>query len=106
MGYDSQVDLWSIGVIVYIILVGYPPFAADSAPMQLQKILTCQYELGEGWEFVSDAAKDFVKALLVKDPKKRLTAAQAMEHPWIKNAASGTTQLGRKNLASYLEQRK
>ena len=44
--YDSQVDLWSIGVIVYIILVGYPPFAADSAPMQLQKILTCQYELG------------------------------------------------------------
>jgi len=62
--YDKAVDMWSIGVILYILLVGYPPFYADSDPALFKKIMACDYSFGEGWDVVSDSAKDLIKHLL------------------------------------------
>jgi len=83
--YDKSVDMWSIGVILYILLVGYPPFFADSDPALFKKIMACDYSFGEGWENVSESAKDLVKNLLVKDVKKRYTTTQTLNHPWLKS---------------------
>jgi len=82
--YDKSVDMWSIGVILYILLVGYPPFYADSDPALFKKIMACDYSFGEGWDVVSESAKDLIKHLLVKDPKQRFNAGQALNHPWLK----------------------
>jgi len=92
--YDKAVDMWSIGVILYILLVGYPPFYADTDPQLFKKIMACDYAFGEGWENISDTAKNLVKSLLVKDPKKRLTASQCLAHPWF----SMNTELSSKQL--------
>jgi len=86
--YDKAVDMWSIGVIIYILLVGYPPFYADNDPALFKKIMACDYDFGEGWDVISDGAKDLVRHLLVKDPKKRFTAAQTLNHPWVKQSAA------------------
>jgi len=104
--YDKAVDMWSIGVILYILLVGYPPFYADNDPALFKKIMACDYDFGEGWDVISSVARDLVKNLLVKDPKKRLTAAQALNHPFIKGADSlGTKQLQMHKLKDYVSRR-
>jgi len=104
--YDKAVDMWSIGVILYILLVGYPPFYADNDPALFKKIMACDYDFGEGWDVISTTAKDLVKNLLVKDPKKRLTAAQSLNHPFIKGADSlGTKQLQMHKLKDYVSRR-
>ena len=87
--------MWAIGVITYFLLCGYTPFDCDNSMQEIQAILKADYafEPQEYWEKVSPTAKDFVRKLLVVDPAKRLTAYQALEHPWLMNAASenGTT---------------
>jgi len=104
--YDKAVDMWSIGVILYILLVGYPPFYADNDPALFKKIMACDYDFGEGWDAISAVARDLVKNLLVKDPKKRLTAAQSLNHPFIKGADSlGTKQLQMHKLKDYVSRR-
>ena len=83
--YDNSVDMWSIGVILYILLCGYPPFYADNAPALFKKIMDVEYDFDDpSWEDVSDDAKNLIRALLVKEPKDRLSAAQVLEHPWVK----------------------
>jgi len=93
--YDKSVDMWSIGVILYILLCGYPPFYADTDPALFKKIMAVEYDFnGEGWSTVSDQAKDLIKHLLVQDPKNRYTAEQVLNHPWIKDIGSlGNQQL-------------
>ena len=93
--YDKSVDMWSIGVILYILLCGYPPFYADTDPALFKKIMAVEYDFnGEGWNTVSDQAKDLIKHLLVQDPKNRYTAEQVLNHTWIKDGASlGNAQL-------------
>lgn len=87
--YDQAVDMWSIGVIVYILLSGYPPFYADSAPALFKKIMDVKYDFDDFvWDDISDSAKDLIRNLLVKDPKKRFTASQCLEHPWVKGSAA------------------
>jgi calcium/calmodulin-dependent protein kinase I len=82
--YDSSVDMWSIGVILYILLCGYPPFYEDNAPALFRKIMNVEYDFGDPvWDSVSEDAKNLVKSLLLKDPKCRLTATQILEHPWV-----------------------
>merc|ERR1712032_530456 len=80
--YGTAVDMWSCGVIVYILLGGYPPFDP-------------QY-----WDQVSDDAKDLIKKMLVVDPDKRLTASQALRHPWF---MVGDHELISRNLAKTLD---
>lgn len=84
--YTSQCDLWSLGVIVFILLVGYMPFAGSDERKQIHMIRSGTYLVKkERWAKVSSLASDFVKKLLVVDPDVRMTAPQALEHPWIKN---------------------
>lgn len=82
--YTVQCDIWSLGVIAYTLLIGQMPFASSRAAMarSVAKGSQCIFE-GEAWELVSPAALDLVTKLLVVDPRARLTAEQALRHPWI-----------------------
>jgi len=103
--YDKAVDMWSIGVIIYILLVGYPPFYADNDPALFKKIIACDYDFGEGWDAISDQAKDLVRKLLVKDPKKRLTATGVLSHPWIAGRDLSSKQLQMGKLKDFVTRR-
>lgn len=82
--YDKSVDMWSIGVIIYILLCGYPPFYADNAPALFKKIMDVKYDFDDpSWDEVSEDAKDLIRHLLVKNPEERFTAQQCKEHSWI-----------------------
>jgi len=83
-GYDKEVDLWSIGVITYILLCGFPPFYAETVPEVFEQILKAEYDYPEEyWGEISAEGKDFINHLLVVDPKDRLTAKQALKHSWL-----------------------
>ncbi|KAL9986398.1 hypothetical protein ACROYT_G000541 [Oculina patagonica] len=83
--YDTQIDMWAVGVIAYILLCGFEPFYDERGDQAMfQRILKCDYEfVTPWWDEVSENAKDLVKKLIVLDPKKRLTAGQALQHPWV-----------------------
>lgn len=82
--HDQSCDLWSIGVVVYILLVGYPPFMKDTQAELFQQIRTGTWGfLEEDWQHVSNEAKDLVKNLLVVDPAQRWTVEDALRSAWI-----------------------
>jgi serine/threonine protein kinase len=83
--YDKSVDMWSIGVITYILLGGYPPFQDESQYKLFRKIRKGKFEFHEEyWSEVSEEAKDFISSLLKVDPSNRMTCDQANEHSWLK----------------------
>ena len=82
--YDKAVDLWSIGVIAYILMCGYPPFNGANNKEVYASVKRGLYHFPAAeWGHVSHAAKDFVVRLLQTDPRNRMTAMQALRHPWI-----------------------
>ncbi|KAG7497437.1 calcium/calmodulin-dependent protein kinase type 1D [Solea senegalensis] len=82
--YSKAVDCWSIGVIAYILLCGYPPFYDENDSKLFEQILKADYEFDAPyWDDISDSAKDFISSLMEKDPAKRFTCDQALRHPWI-----------------------
>mmetsp|Transcript_9472 Transcript_9472/g.38724 ORF Transcript_9472/g.38724 Transcript_9472/m.38724 type:complete len:332 (-) Transcript_9472:94-1089(-) len=92
--YDKAVDMWSVGVIIYILLCGYPPFYADNAPALFKKIMDVKYDFEDpSWEDVSDDAKELIRHLLVKDPKERYTARQCLEDTWVQGNCSTNKNL-------------
>jgi calcium/calmodulin-dependent protein kinase I len=87
-GYDKEVDMWSIGVITYILLCGFPPFYNEKLQELFEQIMRADYDFPEDyWCDISDEAKDFISKLLVVDPKKRMTAKEALEHSWLSGHA-------------------
>ncbi|XP_031620259.1 calcium/calmodulin-dependent protein kinase type IV isoform X2 [Contarinia nasturtii] len=102
--YDKRCDLWSLGVIAYILLCGYPPFSGnceeDCGWNRGENCKNCQKLLFESiqegrfsfpdseWADVSNEAKDLIRGLLVKNAPKRLSAEAVLHHPWIKMAES------------------
>ena len=81
--YDEKADIWSIGIIMFILLSGRPPFNADNDLEIMRQIKVGHYSLKNRiWDNISTHAKDLIKGLLCYDPKKRLTARQAMDHVW------------------------
>jgi serine/threonine protein kinase len=84
--YGVECDMWSIGIITYILLCGYPPFRGKTTTEQFKKIVEGNYSFPSNkvWGHISEEAKDFVSKLIVQDPHARMTAAQALEHPWLK----------------------
>jgi len=86
VGYGPEVDLWSVGVISYLLLCGFPPFYGESLPEVFEQIMKAEYEFPEPyWNDISKEAKDFINKLLLVDPTKRSNATQALRHPWIQN---------------------
>jgi len=90
--YTNKCDMWSLGVTVFILLFGYMPFSGGDR-MQMKAIMRGDYEVRKkAWDLVNDTAQDFVKQLLVLDPDKRLSAPEALQHPWIVNRAQATSE--------------
>ncbi|XP_072922049.1 serine/threonine-protein kinase Chk2 isoform X2 [Hemitrygon akajei] len=85
--YSKAVDCWSLGVILFICLAGYPPFSDQNKEMALRdQIIKGHYKLiRDCWVNVSETAKDLVKKLLVVDPEKRLSTEEALNHPWMQD---------------------
>jgi calcium/calmodulin-dependent protein kinase I len=83
-GYGREVDLWSLGVITYILLCGYPPFYDQNNVVLFKQIMSGKYEFDRPWwDNISEKAKDFIRHLLVLDPAQRYTARMALNHPFI-----------------------
>ncbi|KAB2008430.1 hypothetical protein ES319_D10G097200v1 [Gossypium barbadense] len=84
-------DVWSIGVITYILLCGKRPFWDKTEDGIFREVLKNKPDFRhKPWPTISDSAKDFVKKLLVKDPRARLTAAQALSHPWVREGGDAS----------------
>lgn len=83
-GYGREVDLWSAGVVLFIMISGYPPFFDDDDTKLLSHIQSGEYEFQSPyWDAVSPLCKDLIEKLLVVDPSTRLTATQTEFHPWM-----------------------
>lgn len=81
----TATDMWSVGVMAYVLLSGLNPFAAESTTKMIESISSCEYVFdSEAFKDISLEAMDFVDRLLVKDRKLRMTAHEALEHPWLK----------------------
>ncbi|XP_063065165.1 MAP kinase-activated protein kinase 2-like [Engraulis encrasicolus] len=89
--YDKSCDMWSLGVIMYILLCGYPPFYSNHglamSPGMKKRIRNGQYEFpNPEWSAVSEEAKQLIKLLLKTEPTQRMTITEFMNHPWIKQS--------------------
>jgi len=83
--YDKACDIWSVGTVAYIMLCGYPPFNGRSDSDIFDAIMGGRLAFPKlAWSSKSDEAKDFMKCLMRMDPHSRLTAKEALEHPWIR----------------------
>uniref|UniRef100_A0A1J3HNX3 non-specific serine/threonine protein kinase n=5 Tax=Noccaea caerulescens TaxID=107243 RepID=A0A1J3HNX3_NOCCA len=84
--YGKEIDIWSAGIILYILLCGVPPFWAETEKAIFEEIIKGEVDFeSQPWPSISESAKDLVRKMLTKDPKKRISAAQALEHPWIRD---------------------
>ena len=85
--YGAKCDIWSIGVITYIILSGIPPFNGASDQEIMKKVKLGKFNFNDPvWKSISDQCKDFISKLLTLDQNARPAAEQALEHPWLKQA--------------------
>jgi calcium/calmodulin-dependent protein kinase I len=83
--YGPSTDMWSTGIILYILLCGFPPFYEEDEEDLYDAIIEGNFSYPDPyWTQVSDSAKDLISKMLVVDPKVRITAEQALEHPWVK----------------------
>lgn len=108
--YSNAVDMWSVGVITYVLLCGYPPFYAKEQRELFTQILNADYEFPEeDWAQISEDAKDFIRHLLVVDPNERMTATQALHHKWLADDAAngaGASVAIKDHLNKYNERRR
>ena len=97
--YDRSCDIWSIGIVAYILLCGYPPFNGDTNRGVFESITKGKLVFpAQAWSNKSGLVKDFITCLLRKDPRSRFTVQEALMHPWI---ASRTTQCDQESDTKY-----
>ncbi|XP_043909945.1 calcium/calmodulin-dependent protein kinase type IV-like isoform X2 [Protopterus annectens] len=108
--YGPEVDMWSVGVITYILLCGFEPFFDSRGDQYMySKILNCDYEfVSPWWDDVSMNAKDLVCKLIVLDAQKRMTVHQALQHPWVRGTAANFAHMDstQKKLQEFNARRK
>ncbi|XP_022112093.1 serine/threonine-protein kinase 33-like [Acanthaster planci] len=103
-GYSQQCDVWSIGVIAYMLLSGYPPFTGRDEDGLYEEIRRGELDFsGAVWRKVSDEAKNAIQGLLTVDPAHRLTASELLHHPWI-TGEKGSDNDGPKNVLEMMKQ--
>ncbi|KAM8774826.1 myosin light chain kinase 2, skeletal/cardiac muscle [Rhynchonycteris naso] len=94
---SDKTDMWSMGVITYMLLSGLSPFLGDDDTETLNNVLSGNWYFDEEtFEAVSDEAKDFVSNLLIKDQGARMSAAQCLAHPWLNNLAEKAKRCNRR----------
>jgi len=83
-GYTPACDIWSIGVITYVVLSAHIPFDGQTENQVFQKILRAQYRFPSPmWDEISAEAKDFIAKIFVVDVKARLSVTECLDHPWL-----------------------
>ncbi|KAI0244556.1 hypothetical protein L0F63_007069, partial [Massospora cicadina] len=105
-GYSTPVDLWSCGIVLYFLLSGYTPYQGSDQISLMESIKNDQLQfLDDDWDDVSNEARDLITLLLNPDPKARLTARQALEHPWLRNSQETPSNLQPKLLKNRNSQK-
>lgn len=103
--YNEKCDIWSCGVIFYILLTGIPPFNGANDEEILSKVLDGYFHFKPPtFKSVSSQCKDLIRKLLSYDVKKRITATEALSHPWFKTAGESEYELDQEimaNLANF-----
>ena len=90
--YDEKCDMWSVGVITFILLSGSPPFGGKNEKDIMNTVKSGKYNFNNpAWKNVSDLAKQFIERLLEMDPSKRMSAAEALHHDWMKKVIERKT---------------
>lgn len=102
--YDQQSDMWSVGCIVFLLLSGNLPFMGRSQKELFRKIVAGKFTFApEDWDHISAEAKDLVKRTLVLDPDERMTAMDALRHPWLKTSRDQLDQSQLESTAKRLK---
>lgn len=94
--YSFPVDMWSCGVLIYVLMSGRLPFSGDTIEDVLKNVAACNGAVDfpmEKWSHVSPMAKDFIQKLLAPNPADRLTANEALSHPWLKSCSLPQTKV-------------
>jgi len=87
--YDTMCDVWSLGVMLFVFLCGYPPFEGDNNKEIFKNVVKQELEFDPiDWDSVSAEAKDLVSKMLTKDPSKRISAEDCAKHSWFKKLHS------------------
>ena len=104
--YTEKCDIWSCGVILYVLLSGIQPFQASNRSELFKKISQGAYKLsGSSWRSISREAKDLIRKMLVINPNERYSAIEALNHPWMQNGCEDTVNSEEiKELLSNLSQ--
>ncbi|KAI9519131.1 calcium/calmodulin-dependent protein kinase type II delta 2 chain isoform X2 [Gymnodraco acuticeps] len=102
--YGKPVDMWACGVILYILLVGYPPFWDEDQHRLYQQIKAGAYDFpSPEWDTVTPDAKDLINKMLTINPSKRITAAEALKHPWICQRSTVASMMHRQETVECLK---
>uniref|UniRef100_A0A8C9Y2K4 calcium/calmodulin-dependent protein kinase n=1 Tax=Sander lucioperca TaxID=283035 RepID=A0A8C9Y2K4_SANLU len=102
--YGKAVDLWACGVILYILLVGYPPFWDEDQHRLYQQIKAGAYDFpSPEWDTVTPEAKDLINKMLTINPSKRITAAEVLKHPWISHRSTVASCMHRQETVECLK---